>query len=1156
MKLNERQERAVHALDGPVLITAGAGSGKTRVLAERFVAAVGGGPEHAREPVSARRIAAITFSEKAASEIEARVRLSLRGRGLYQQAREVDQGWISTIHGLCARLLRRYALEAGIDPEFAVADTVIAGELEALAFEQVAREALASDEGAALFGLHRVDAVREAVRDLTGLLSRNGLAPDALRVEPAGPVGPLLARAVEAFCDADAGLGDCSPAPSVQTHRAACGGAIEALRALSAEDMPDALLAEELRRVVTGYGGTKRATNEAKELLESLWAEREAIAREASAIALAGPARGLVALTNAYSARYSALKRERGLLDFDDLQSLTLTLLGTRPDLARRVADEIDLMMVDEFQDTDALQLAIVESIAGDDLCTVGDERQSIYRFRGADVDVYREHAERMQAAGAVAVELNENYRSHAGILDFVNGVFGHESLFGSHLVRLAASRAEAEPPVVDESSPRVHVTLTTGGGRASGPWRRVEARELAATFAELRDTHGVSPGDMVVLLRTYAPAEDYTAALRDQGFHTVVLGGSRFLALPVIAQARALLRAVANPEDEVALATVLASPIGGVSDDGLLRLRRAADSVGHRSLWAALRDGEAGLSPEDDHAAARTAGALVWAQERIGRVPLSEVILRAMEDTGFDLWVLSQGREGRQEYANLLKLARLADDFETGSSGRSGPAEFSAYLDVKEELGDVVTPAALPDDATPAVRIMSIHASKGLEFPVVAVPELAGGNRGDRGIHRRAVSGGEVRVALTLPDDGTKAEYRRTPWFVEIDALAKAAELEETKRLFYVACTRAREVLLLSGAACGKAGAVPENSMLGLLAIGLGLSGPVDAGIDEERTADSARYRLRTLSVAGEAETPAEEQEDAAEALPPAPARAPRPLPDVPAPSSAMAGMLSSQAPRRLSYSDFNLYERCSLRFWAEKILRAGALDLPASAGDADSRGFGGAFHACVEMMGPDGVLPAEDRISAIATYHRLGDEQRIRLDVALRAWTASGLAGRLDAAEHVRRELPFQIEVGEAAERFILVGALDALAEVPGGALVVDYKTGESGEAENLAARYALQARCYALVALRNGARRVEVRFVRPEVPGEAGEPQEIAFDFTVADATGIEQELLGMRARMVAGEFEPLRVWDRYACAECRIAGGICPISGSRDEPSESG
>jgi len=341
-------------------------------------------------------------------------------------------------------------------------------------------------------------------------------------------------------------------------------------------------------------------------------------------------------------------------------------------------------------------------------------------------------------------------------------------------------------------------------------------------------------------------------------------------------------------------------------------------------------------LSPEDEHAAARTAGALVWAQERVGRVPLSEVILRAVEDTGFDLWVLSRGREGRHEYANLLKLARLADDFEAGASGRSGPAEFSAYLDVKEELGDVVTPAALPDDATPAVRIMSIHASKGLEFPVVAVPELSGGNRGDRGIHRSAVNGGEVRVALALPDDGTRSEYRRTPRFVEIDALTKAAELEETKRLFYVACTRAREVLLLSGAACGKSGAVPENSMLGLLAMGLGLSGPIEAGIDEERRADTARYRLRTLSAAGEEERPAEEPGDAA-----APAsvtvRAPRPHVAPKVPSSEAIRTHLGQVPRRLSYSDFSLYERCGLRFWAEKILRAGDLDLPLTAGDAD---------------------------------------------------------------------------------------------------------------------------------------------------------------------------------------------------------------------------
>ena len=276
------------------------------------------------------------------------------------------------------------------------------------------------------------------------------------------------------------------------------------------------------------------------------------------------------------------MKRSVGVLDFDDLQTGAVELLTREPELSKRYRDRFRLVMIDEFQDTDALQLRLVEALSQENLCTVGDEKQSIYRFRGADIEVYRQHRKQMSEGDALEVSLAVNYRSHPSVLAFVNAVFSSEQYFAGDLLRLippaegrpsqairqcAGRRLARRSALVDSSA----VSTATG--------RQAEARQIALRLAALRRS-GISPGDMVVLVRAYTNAHIYAEALTEVGVPATVVGGSRFFGLEEITIMRALTRAIANPSD--------GSAVGRAARFRVLpHLRRRACEAAIGARWA-----------------------------------------------------------------------------------------------------------------------------------------------------------------------------------------------------------------------------------------------------------------------------------------------------------------------------------------------------------------------------------------------------------------------------------------------------------------------------------------------------------------------------------------------------------------------------------------
>ncbi|MDR3687044.1 MAG: UvrD-helicase domain-containing protein, partial [Coriobacteriia bacterium] len=900
--------------------------------------------------------------------------------------------------------------------------------------------------------------------------------------------------------------------------------------ALVSAEREEAETLSELLAALEAYKPLSKRIKLLAEFAEELAATKAELIGQVAAALVAPHAAALKALVSDYVEEYSASKTALGTLDFDDLQVKVVELLERRPEIAMRYREQFRVVMIDEFQDTDALQLRLVEALSDGDLCTVGDEKQSIYRFRGADISVYRAHRERMERQGALVAELDVNYRSHGDILGFVNEVFSSAEYFGDTLLKLQA------PPgprvgTLDAAlgaAPRVEAAFIDSTDADGAGARAAEAATIAARLAELCEA-GAAPRDIAVLVRTYTHAHDYANALTAVGIRAVVIGGSRFFRLPETSIMRALNRVVANVEDGVALGELLASDFIPISSDALAVLRLGSGERDRRSLWALLTEADTRLTGADAQAAERLVGVLERARERVGRLPLRDVLLLAVEESGWDLRLLAGGNVGRDAFANVLKFARQAAAFE--DSVGSGPTGFAAHLDTKERLGDTEAPASLADDGSDAVRIMSIHASKGLEFPIVVVPGLAAPRPADRLAVRASRRGGGLAVALRTPANDDGDSRGSSTWFAEFSDADAQAELEESARVLYVACTRARELLLVTGSmgmrpAKGTSAKYDLARLSRVLGVTIPTVGPSDGIVTLAGAGTRCRVRVIDAGELAGAALPIEaESAPGTMILPPAG----RGIPEEPQ---------RALAPERLSYTQLSEFEHCPRAFWVRRVLGVRPMRIPMP-GQTDPLLFGTALHAALRLVGADGAPPSSERVSAIGRFYELSNLDVVRLGQAVRRYCESDVAHHAVAGETVRRESPFAMNIGD---KFLLTGSIDLYSRTADRALVVDYKSGGTGVAADLRTRYQLQAECYALAVLRDGCNHATVEFVRPEVePDEDGDVQRVAFEFSAADRETIERDLLRRYGEIEASAFEPA---PSRECYHCEVPRGLCP------------
>src|SRR6266576_2316857 len=684
--LNSEQQRAVEAR-GLVFVSAGAGTGKTKVLVERFARAV------SDEGIDVESILVITYTEKAAGELRSRIRAGLVERGRPDLARELDGAWISTIHGFCHRLLRSHPFAAGVDPRFRVLDESQGRVLRGEAFEAALTQFLADDDPARLrlLAVYGADGLR---RMLTGVYETLRSAGRELVLELGE--GPELEARVQELRDAarcladDAGSGDGQRDTAEQT-----------LVLLEADTRADRLcdLADLRARGerAASYEEARRRVEQAA-LDELAAADRELLQE----------------LLTAFAAAYQDAKDRESALDFEDLQLRARDLL--RDDAAIREREQLRFrgVMVDEVQDTERLQCELIDLISGDscERFFVGDEFQSIYGFRHADVQVFRER--RASAADGV-LPLTMNYRSRPEVLAVVNHLFGAD--FGDEFQPLAASGDFPDPVF----GPPVEL-LVTDKSTYSGTdvhWRRGEARAIARRIRDLIAAGDAAPGEIVLLFAAGTDAEWYEEELRALGVTTYRSTGRGYFGQQQVVDLLAYLRLLRNRYDDEALVSVLASPFVGISNDGLVLLRRAAPK---RPLFVALERELPATFPERDAPLLRSF------RQRYARLTaalaplyLERLCERIISEHDYDLAVLARW-DGRRRYANLRKLARLARSYEE----LRGPdvEGFVRFVRDQEAVGARELEAVAEEEGGDAVRLLTIHGAKGLEFKVVVVAD------------------------------------------------------------------------------------------------------------------------------------------------------------------------------------------------------------------------------------------------------------------------------------------------------------------------------------------------------------------------------------------------------------------------------------------------
>jgi ATP-dependent helicase/nuclease subunit A len=1165
------QAAAIEARGHDVLVEAGAGTGKTGVMVDRYCRLV------CDLGISPDAVLAFTFTDKAATELRQRVRaaLELRAAAGSERAAEllsaIGGAWVTTIHGFCNRLLAGHPVAAGIDPRFRVLDGPEAERAAREAFDEALGEFLAAGEAAheRTVAAFEIDGLRAIVSGIHAELRSRGVAAPRLPEPP-------------------------QPDPGAAARRAAAVAA-ETLEELKPTNSNRDLV-ERALAVLEAGGGTLdldqlvalRTESKAKPMS----AYREAIDAAVSHAAAAGEGgeayRHIGALLTLFGQRFEAVKERRGGLDFEDLQLRAVRLLE-REEIGNAYRARFSHLLVDEFQDTNRLQLRLIEALRGPraELMVVGDELQSIYGFRHADLDVFREQRRAVeQSPDAVAMELSGNFRSRPEVIGAVNAI--GERLLGDafHPLRVGALPGLPEPP---GNGPAVELLLTARDGwdgegidlapatdADTPPNHLAEARFLAERLRELAEG-GVERGEMVVLLRAFTHLDAYEDSLERAGLRPYTIGGRGYWSQQQVADVCALLATIANPLDDQALFGALASPACAVAPDTLWLLRAAAGR--RRHVWPALEVaaglGEAELDdperladiPEAELGLLRDfAQTIERLRDRAGRLSLPGLIEAAIAGTGYDLAVLMRPA-GEARFANVRKLMRLAGEFEV-REGRDlrGLLDFLA----SRAEADTEAEAASAIEGHDGVRIMTVHSAKGLEFGVVAVPHLS----------RRLLAGsrlpplmlghegGEPRVGMQLRRLGAASInlYAHEALCAE----AQQREAAEELRLFHVAATRACERLILSGVAMPKPGrgAQPGTPVVERILDGFeverGQGSTIAIPAPQPREGLTAGFEPSRIEVRLNAPSPQRAAELTATRSDPRPSAQP---------STGQAPLLEGRPPtvpnRPLSYTALAAYDECAYRFYMERVLdlpsgrtsiripdgsaTAGGDGAPGVRDEAAARGA--AVHSLLEWSQANGWRePDGDLIRRHAAAAGLGPSERTEeaLAAPVRAWLGSALLReRVLAGEaSARAEVPLLLGVGATTLR----GSIDLLVEREGAPpLVIDYKTDRLGGAApaERAAKYATQRTVYALaVAEARDAAAVEVAYAFLE------RPEEPVVELLDGEAmVHGRAELEAKIGRIAAGEFPvaavEARSWD--LCRGCPALGRLC--SGPEDQSSSS-
>ena len=1085
-------------LEKTFLVEAGAGTGKTTVLVDRLLALV-------RSGIGIARVVAITFTEKAAGELRVRLRSELeraaaatddQGRHVTQTAlQEIDRAHVSTIHGFCASLLRERPVEAAVDPNFQVADEI------------------------------RRDVILESVWDawLRAELDR-GLPPDAARAHSLGfglaKVRELAFKLVEyrdllPFVPEPTEEGDVEAlaldieqeAPEFlrlmhEGCRSPDDSALAPIRRFAVQAASLAVVPAELRgfqaltRVrpaPTQREGNKK--NWVPEVLDDLRKRAGALIerqRDLRRRAAHNAAVGLVRWLSGFVEAYETEKARLGLLDYHDLLVRTRDLVKLNTEVREYFKRAYDRILVDEFQDTDPLQCEIVFFLAEKKggsardwrqvdlepgkLFLVGDPKQSIYRFRRADIEIYEKAKEIIERDGRV-LTLSENFRTRPLIVEELNAVF-------SQVIRAPAEEQKYQPdyePLVahrspDGAGPGIVVVCPDeppADGESTRDLRSAEASAVADLIAhalekktiqvfdrDLGEWRAIGLSDVAILFHRTTGLDAYESALESRGLNYRIAGGKRFYVRREVKELTTVLTAVEDPHNETAVVGALRTPFLGVSDDAIVLHRKAAGTLNY------LKSGSSGVAEVDE--AFELLRRLHVDRDRSG---ITRLVRNLFHETGaLELYLLKP--DGEQRHANLLKvveLARALEDAEPMSLGG-----FVRWLRRVAQLTPEEAESPLSEEGDQFIRMLTIHKAKGLEFPVVVLADLA--NHRDRG-DTIVVDRGAERLELGV---GSRGARLATLGFDELAELEKRRREAETVRLLYVGTTRARDLLIVPWFAKGGDGG--GSGLLKLLAplrtraatVGQGTAPTIGReAVVLHRAPPPAAGPTRRAVRLGLAEI---------EAVDVSTSRAHEELADWEEWRLKFAA--SHEAPRSVATPSEHL---APLR---EPRRPAG----PGSAGPPRvARDLGTLVHDVLEVIDFAQPDQAKRLARAFARTHGLSPETADEAASLVRNALSSAVIARALAARRLWREAPFALD----HRGTIVEGRIDLLFEEDDGLVIVDYKTDrfEPGGLAGLAELYRPQLEAYAaavtLIASRP-VKEVVLLFARgPEEVGRRPDP-----------------------------------------------------------------
>jgi ATP-dependent helicase/nuclease subunit A len=837
-ELKPAQKIAAHTLDKHLSVTAGPGAGKTFVLVERYLEIL------RTKKVSVDNIVAITFTNRAANEMRQRVRDRIDGllrtapererQTWLRHKRTLEGGVITTIHGFCSRLLREFPVEANIDPQFVLLDEHQA----AMLLEAVVEEALAD-------AIHHG---QDAIVNFTQGIGRPALATALVELHRKYRGEGLSIDSIEKLTAANHGTRNDYDAALKQVDTAMAEFFSVRLSAAADRKRSKAMADWPPLREILAQPPTEKTIAAYTQGIEDFWDNRpqkgtHPVIDKIDALlfgekpgvndCLRGklPSIGFDLLAKDYSLallkllrdidrRLDIEKQRLAVLDFDDLQLRALRLLE-RPEVLARVTERYQYFLVDEFQDTNGLQRDILKKIAlgsRANLFIVGDRKQSVYGFRGADVDVFSEMTAAIEAAGGSQQPLNLNFRSQKPLIDAFNFLFAKifrpradvpvtelsQLGYVGHETSEALREVEHEPPLVEFIVSAVRESDDENGA----PTQRVltpqehDAEQVATRISELVDDGKFKYGDMAILLRAFTSVWTYESALRRAGIPYLTVQGKGFYQREEITDLIQLLRFLDNTTDELALAAILRSPLGGISDNALFALRCApwidressANRLHRRNLWRAVRrHREIQFIDKDEHTALDRIHVLLEALiERRNRYGIAD-LLRYAVATAELMPVIAANFDGAQRVANVEKLFRLAEQFE-----KSGQLirDFVHFVEEFEAIGGREGEGQM-DETANVVRLMTIHQAKGLEFPVVIVPDLH--REPNRRENMAFILDRHKGLSVRVPDG--RGRSVKGALFNEFQQRNRWREEFESMRLLYVAATRAEDRLIFSGA-------------------------------------------------------------------------------------------------------------------------------------------------------------------------------------------------------------------------------------------------------------------------------------------------------------------------------------------------------------------